>query len=186
LDKFTLASGSYETIKIWDIKSTNCLKTIVLAHLETVYDLLMLSESKLISGGASMKIWDLKTGICLKVFNKKDFTCVKDFIKLIKSKVACRFGNKLTICDTLTGKFEITAIIANCITKVNNYLIAILLFKNIKILDSQSLNCLYLITQNTDFYFILNINNTKIACSRLETVEILDCLKEDYKVELLS
>ena len=77
LNENTLASGSYDTtIKIWDIITGNCLKTLE-GHSNSVNFLVKINENTLASGSydTSIKIWDIITGNCLKTLKSSDDIC---------------------------------------------------------------------------------------------------------------
>ena len=63
-----LASGSFDnTIKIWNLDSSKCVKTLV-GHKSSVVSLQLLANNKLASGSFdnTIKIWNLDNGECVK------------------------------------------------------------------------------------------------------------------------
>jgi len=67
-DKSRILSGSFDkSIKIWDIASASCIKTIILAHSSTIKSFLKFSKTKFISGGSSIKFWDKGQAYALKL-----------------------------------------------------------------------------------------------------------------------
>jgi WD40 repeat protein len=65
-----IISGSYDdTIKIWDLNTYTCIKTIR-GHLNDVTTVLRLKDGKIASGSRddSLKIWDPETGECLGTY----------------------------------------------------------------------------------------------------------------------
>jgi len=61
LPDYTLASGSFDhTIKIWDVKSGKCIKTLE-GHTDYVNSLAVLPDDTLASGSddCNIKIWNI-------------------------------------------------------------------------------------------------------------------------------
>ena len=66
LSKTIIVSGSYDiSIKIWDVITGNCLKTLE-GHVSSVLRLLKINEGQFLSCCYCIKLWDSKSGICLK------------------------------------------------------------------------------------------------------------------------
>ena len=79
-----LASGSSDkTLKIWEIESGECLKTL-LGHTAEVYALQYFGNNQLASGSldTTIKIWDLETGACLKTLEHGDTSDVYSILVL--------------------------------------------------------------------------------------------------------
>ena len=76
--KFIVSGSSDDTIKIWDIKTGECLKTLE-GHENSVNSVAITPDGKyIVSGdnysfgeekGGTIKIWDLKTGECLNTLD---------------------------------------------------------------------------------------------------------------------
>ena len=65
--KYIVSGSDDETIKIWDIKTAECLNTL-LGHSETVSSVTISPDGKYIVSGSidkTIKIWDIKTAECL-------------------------------------------------------------------------------------------------------------------------
>jgi len=62
-----VSRSNYSDIKIWDIQTEKCIKTLE-GHSANVSSILLLSKNSLASGSLDKKIniWDLQTGVCLK------------------------------------------------------------------------------------------------------------------------
>ncbi|MBX7173957.1 MAG: TIR domain-containing protein, partial [Pyrinomonadaceae bacterium] len=66
--KFIVSGSSDETMRIWDLATGQCLKTLV-GHSDSVLAVAVSSDGKFIVSGSSdetVRIWDLATGQCLK------------------------------------------------------------------------------------------------------------------------
>ena len=66
----SIVSGSSDnSIKIWNVNSVDCLKTLV-GHKDCIRCLLNINENTIVSGSSdySLKSWDLETGKCLITF----------------------------------------------------------------------------------------------------------------------
>ena len=72
LDKEKIVTCSEENIKIWNIDSGECIKTL-LGHTKFVTCTEILSEEKLASASTdkSIRIWSTKSGECLKIFQSE-------------------------------------------------------------------------------------------------------------------
>ena len=77
---YKLVSGSMDnTIKIWDIKSGSCIKTLK-GHTGFVYSLSILSTDKIVScaGDNTIKVWDIRSGSCIKTVPNSSYCyCLK-------------------------------------------------------------------------------------------------------------
>jgi WD40 repeat protein len=67
LDDIIVSCSEDKTIKVWNLNSGECLKTIA-AHSEAVFYMDKISKSKIISSSAEkfIKVWDIETGDCLQ------------------------------------------------------------------------------------------------------------------------
>ncbi|MBX7174198.1 MAG: DUF4365 domain-containing protein, partial [Pyrinomonadaceae bacterium] len=66
--KFIVSGSSDETVRIWDLATGQCLKTLV-GHSDSVWGVAVSSDGKFIVSGSAdktLRIWDLATGQCLK------------------------------------------------------------------------------------------------------------------------
>jgi len=71
----TLASVSEDkSIKIWDIKTGDCIKTLR-GHYDWIRSLALLKDGTLASGSddETIKIWDVKSGECLVTLGDNDY-----------------------------------------------------------------------------------------------------------------
>lgn len=74
LKDITILSGSSDsTIKLWNISSGKCLKTLV-GHKNSINSMINMNEieKNTIASGSTdqtVKIWDVFNGICLKTIN---------------------------------------------------------------------------------------------------------------------
>jgi WD40 repeat protein len=70
----SLVSSSYdETIKIWDIRTGECLKTLQ-GHTDRIRAVTISPDGTTIASGSfdgTIKLWDVKTGECLKTLRDK-------------------------------------------------------------------------------------------------------------------
>ena len=72
-----LISGSTDkTIKIWDLETFDCLKTIN-GHSDRVKKIEKLANNKILSCSTdkSIKLWDADTSLCLKTFSHENAVC---------------------------------------------------------------------------------------------------------------
>ena len=101
LNKTTLASSSYDkTIKIWDLPSEKCKRTIRV-HTKEITDCQALNKNIIISSSnrdETVKIWNTKTGECLQEFNV--YTKYQDCGVMITNNalITCN-GNEIRIID---------------------------------------------------------------------------------------
>jgi WD40 repeat protein len=69
-DARNIISGSWdETIKIWDIKSGKCIKTLY-GHTGSVNSIVITSDGKTIISGSNdktIRLWDIKSGKCINI-----------------------------------------------------------------------------------------------------------------------
>ena len=76
-DGKNIISGSWDkTIKIWDIKSSECIRTLY-GHTGSVNSIVVTQDGKTIISGSNdetIRLWDIKSGECLNTF--KDYSCV--------------------------------------------------------------------------------------------------------------
>jgi WD40 repeat protein len=100
-----LISGSRNDniIKIWDLETSTCLKTLN-GHEGQVYSLIF-AESKLISGSSdnTIKIWDLETSRCLKTLKGHEGR-VNSLIFAEGKLISYSFDNRTKIWDLETGR----------------------------------------------------------------------------------
>ena len=75
--KRNLVSCSDNTIKIWDLESKTCLKTLC-GHTNTVICLEVLTNGQLISGSfdKSIKVWNTENGKCVNTLNDHAYSVV--------------------------------------------------------------------------------------------------------------
>ncbi len=69
LNKIT--SSADKTIKIWDMKNNECLRTLI-GHSEAIFCLEITDDGKLLSGcdDQTIKLWNIETGECLNTINQ--------------------------------------------------------------------------------------------------------------------
>ena len=74
-----ISSSKDKTIKLWNLKTGECLKTIF-AHTDPVSCIQLIDQDKVISCSwdKTIKVWDLTTGDCLKTFegHQKEALCI--------------------------------------------------------------------------------------------------------------
>ncbi|MGJ0340615.1 WD40 repeat domain-containing protein [Aliarcobacter cryaerophilus] len=103
-DSKTIISGSDDnTIKLWDIETGECLKTLK-GHSGRIHSLAITLDGKQIISGSLMetKIWDLQSGKCLK--------------NIIQKQYATIFTN-----DDYITSFQVISSDGNTIASVNYY-----------------------------------------------------------------
>jgi WD40 repeat protein len=76
LDSTILASGSSDqTIKLWNIHSGECLRTLQ-GHTNRVQSVALSPDGKILASGSydeTIKVWDVKSGKCLKTLVNKPY-----------------------------------------------------------------------------------------------------------------
>ena len=95
LNNGNLVSGSNDkSIKIWDLESKSCAKTLI-GHSGYVFSLLEHSSGKLISGGGiidrTSRMWDVISGECTNILN---------YVGNIWEMIELPNGEVLSICDS--------------------------------------------------------------------------------------
>jgi WD40 repeat protein len=70
MTRFLVSCSADETIRLWDLTTGNCVKTLH-GHKDNVYTIKLNTYGQLISGShdKTVKIWDLDRGECLKTIN---------------------------------------------------------------------------------------------------------------------
>ena len=84
-----MISGSFDkSIKIWDINTGICLKTLR-GHEDYITCLEKISSTKIVSGsiGNLIKVWDLPTGTCTKTL-LCNYNSTSTILKLNMNKIA--------------------------------------------------------------------------------------------------
>jgi WD40 repeat protein len=116
-----VSCSSDTTIRIWDLNSGECLKTIE-TNSGWVYSLKAISCDKILSGSGGksfgkneIKLWDIKTGECLKTIKTY---CVKHFANLSGGKIigCSKYGEIQTIDINSVNSLKNTNIVLDRIT----------------------------------------------------------------------
>ena len=112
-----MASGSREgTIKIWDIKTGKCLRTIDAQEDENrpyekaVWSIDLLKDGRLASAqdDGTVKIWDVDTGECLKVLEVGSGARADCVIELKDGSIACACDDTMKIWNSEAENYEVT------------------------------------------------------------------------------
>ena len=108
-----IAFGSDQAIKVWDVITGNCLRTLE-GHSEPVNSLFAINKNKILSCSFynCVKIWDVIAGKCLKTLQQHS-VFVGCLIKINKNKFAIVIGNnsveiRIKIWDVLSGNYLTT------------------------------------------------------------------------------
>ena len=100
IKKTKIASCSFDTtIKIWDSKSGDCLRTLVDQDNGELENLLKLNEAQIVSFNNSIKLWDLQTGSCIaRIANDSHSILCSDKISKIHI-ITGGYDNNLKLWD---------------------------------------------------------------------------------------
>ena len=92
-------------MKIWDLRTGNCIKTLV-GYSDYVSFILKMKENKIISGhDEGIKIWDITSGNCIRTLeSQRHAFFISNLLKINENKIVSCEHNELIIWDLLTGK----------------------------------------------------------------------------------
>ena len=111
-EKYLLASCSFDgTIKLWDISSGGCLKTLY-GHTKEIYCISYNFQSNLLASGSvdkTIKLWNLSTGECIKtLFGHNHNVWSLAFTKNGKNLVSSSADKTIKLWDVSTGNYTKT------------------------------------------------------------------------------
>ncbi len=108
-DHKIIAGALHGRIKIWDLKSGNCEKTLI-GHAWIVISLVLTKEGNLLSSDlrGTIKIWNLETGDCINTFAGSGPALSSNVILHEGSLIAGYSNNSIKIWDLTTGQCQKT------------------------------------------------------------------------------
>ena len=175
-----LISGSTDnTIKIWDLESGECLKTLE-DHDDWVRSILLIQNNKFISGSLDgrIKIWDLNSYECL--ITLKNNSGVISLCQLPNNQIACGCLNGVIVIWNLDNSRKVKIIkahydLVNCLLLVDETkLISCSYNGEIKIWSLDTFKCIKALEGHPDtlFYLELTLDGKLLSCSRDKTVKL--------------
>jgi len=180
-------------IKIWDIGSSKCIKTIK-DHSDEVRVILILSNNQFVtcSNDKSIKIFNLNSYKCLRTFKHQDSVNFIDKISHYKI-VSCSDDKTIRVwsLDCKISLIKISCDKPTCLRTISDELIICahkldLTYKCFfKIWNIQNGSCLKTIkieTYTSWINFMIKLTNEKIvSCSSEGNIEIIDLLTKEIK-----
>jgi WD40 repeat protein len=155
LDNSLIAFGSSDrTIKIWDLESDKCIKTLT-GHENWVMYISQIANNQIVSGSMdnTIKIWDRESGECVKTLTNKPDGVLQYLIQLAKSRIASSGSLDNTLKILATESVEYIKTLVNntdgiqCLTKLDKgYLASGSKAGIIKIWDTVSGKCVKTLT----------------------------------------
>ena len=200
-DSNKMITGSCDkTIKIFDLKSGECLKTLE-DHKNWVTSILMIPNSKFISGSwdKKMKIWDLNSYECLSTLDNE--SQIFSLCLLTTNKIACGCGDGTINIWSLSNLLRVKSFKAHSdwipymlVTDNTNLLVSCSGFKDktIKIWNSKTFELIKELAAHTNAIFhIDSISNGNLLSSsydksvklwRIETGELLKSIQFEHPI----
>jgi WD40 repeat protein len=185
-----LASGSFETIKLWNFSTGFELKTL-LGHKDWVYSLTEMSYELLASGSydGEIKIWNISSGIVIRTL--KDRIQIWDLVYLNNQFLVSGTSNSFQLWNAINGMliktFETDTILKFVIipngivaTASNNY---VLNYSSIFLVDTTTLSLFKVLNEHTDFILGLELlrNGDLASASYDYTIIIWETLNYSVK-----
>ena len=184
--------SSDKTIKIWDLKSFECLKTMN-GHSNVICNVEKLSNNQILSCSfdKSIKLWDIGTGLCLKTFNNdSEVICLKH---LSESLFASGSYKEIKIWKIDDGRCIKSLIghsdwVRYLLLLQNGFLASCSNDKTIKIWNLEQGICAKTLKGHTSDVLCLLVSNntTLVSGSRDKTIMIWDLESGTYVTALLG
>jgi len=198
-NQFIISGSSTETIKIWDVQTGECLKTLEGNNDVYIFSVTISSDNKFIvsgSGDKTIKIWDVQTGECLKILKgHKDWVSSVVISSDNKFIISGSYDKTIKIWDvqtreclkTLEGHKDFIYSIA--ISSDNKFIVSGSGDKTIKIWDVQTGECLKTLEGHTSWVNSVAISsNNKFIVSgsndgtiKIWNITIEEILRENIK-----
>ena len=199
-DKILASTHDDRVIRLWDIKTGKCIKTLS-GHKHIIWQAIFSLDGKLLASGSSdktIKIWNLKTGKCLKTLEagNNNWIFVVTFTHDDKFIIAAGTDYTVKIWEVATGRLVKilkghTSLIAGIALnpKMLNILASVSADRTIRVWNIDTGNCIKILPLDTSADFSKNIawipkvdfsNDGQIlAASRTNTKLFNTC--KDYK-----
>jgi WD40 repeat protein len=179
--KILISASEDQTIKIWNLETGECLKTLS-DHTDWVTSILFIPNNKFISGSEdkSIKIWDLNSYTCLKTLANE--YSIYSLCLLPNNQIACGCVNGSINVWNLDNSRKIKTFKAH-----NDWIPHLVLFDKTKLISCAAENdnkikiwsinkfkCLQVFDGHTDivYYLELTSDGNLLSCSDDKTVKL--------------
>ena len=174
-----ITASDDKTIKIWDLETGECLKTLN-DHKNYVNCILIISNNRFMSGSEdkTIKIWDLNTYECLNTLEND--SKVSSLCLISESQVACScLGGSIHIWDLNSFK-NVKSFRAHddwikyLLLVDKTKLVSCSISGKIKVWSLDTFECINVLEGHSDivFYLELNSKGNLVSCSEDKTIKI--------------
>jgi aspartate 1-decarboxylase len=176
-----ISASDDNTIKIWDLESGDCLKTLT-DHQDWVNCIIIIPGDKFISGAndETVKIWDMNSNECLNTLVNESSVHSLCLISNDKIAVGCRNGSIIIWNFDNIEREEIFEahddVISYLLYVDNSKLISCSWDYKIKLWDFATFECIIEFEGHSDSIYHLDLtsNRNLISCSKDQTVKLWD------------
>ena len=180
-----ISASCDKTIKIWNIKTSECIKTLN-DHKDWVTSVLIISPMQLLISGSkdeTIKIWDLNTNECMKTFKNKE--CVYSLCLISRNELACGTQNGCINIWNLNKSIKVKSVKAHndwipCLKMIGqSKLVSCSGDHKIKIWNIPTFECIKQLEGHSNQVFCLELIQMNdgvnlLSCSADKTVKLWD------------